>query len=333
MKLGKKILKWIGLIIMSLLGILLLAGIIVRMTASAPQPPGEMVDVGGFQLHINSVGVKNDKPTLVIESGAGAISEYYYWLGEGLKDRMRVVRYDRAGIGYSDLSEGQRDPETVAKELHTLLQKSGESPPYILAGHSYGGHYMRVFAQLFPEEVSGLVFLDAPHPDENERLNMPQSKWNTSTLYRIGAIAGDLGLLNLLDKMVGPILRAPGLPDEVTERFTDYSKNGKYLWGYMEEEKWHDELVEFARKASDFGDIPVRVFAGTHLNEEAIRKRGMDPDFIRSERRKMQEEVSTISTDGKVFFMDGGHFFFLDRNEAELVCQEITRLIDTRARS
>jgi len=171
MRVFKKVLKWTGLLVGGILLLIIMAGLGLRIFGSKAQPPGDMVDVGGYKLHVKSVGVKNDKPTLVIEAGAGAFSEYYYWIGEGLKDSMRVVRYDRAGIGYSELANSPRDPETNARDLHALLEASGEAPPYIIAGHSYGGHYARVFAKMYPEEVVGLAFLDAPHPDEHERLN------------------------------------------------------------------------------------------------------------------------------------------------------------------
>ena len=322
-----KVLKWIGIFIAALLVLIILAGCILRLVSPQVQPPGKMVDARGYKLHVNCVGVKNDKPTLVIEAGAGAFSEYYYWIGEGLKDSMRVVRYDRAGIGYSELSDSPRDPETTARDLHTLLEKAGEAPPYIMAGHSYGGHYIRVFTEMYPDEVVGMVFLDAPHPDESERLNMPPSPGYVTTLFKIGAVLGDLGVIHLFDRAIGPILPAPGIPEEVTNRFKDYTRSGKYLKGYIAEEKWHEQLLDRAREADDFGDLPVRVFAGTNLHEEILRKRGFDPDFIRRERKKMQEEVATISTNGEVYFMKGGHFFFIEKEEADFVCEKVLEMM------
>jgi pimeloyl-ACP methyl ester carboxylesterase len=324
LKILKGILKSIGL----LLAIIILAGLIFRLFSPKPQPPGELVDIGGFSLHINSIGERNNKPTLVIESGAGAPSEYYYWLGEGLKDSIRVVRYDRAGVGYSDLSDAPRDPETIAKELHSLLEKSGESPPYIMAGHSYGGHYIRVFTKLYPDEVVGLVFIDSPHPNSSERLNMPPEPKFLKALYKVGAITGDLGILGLGDRILGPILRAPGLPEEVTNRYLDYTLNGKYLWGYLEEEKWHPKLVEMSDRINDFGSKPIRVFAGTNLNEKALLKMGLNPEEIRTERRRMQEEVASLSTNGKAFFLEGGHItIFSQKENADIICNEILKLL------
>jgi pimeloyl-ACP methyl ester carboxylesterase len=328
MRIILKILKWALKSIGLLLAAIIVAGLIFRLFAPAPQPPGELVDIGGFSLHINATGEQNNKPTLVIESGAGAPSEYYYWLGEMLKDSMRIIRYDRAGIGYSDLSDAPRDPETIAEELHTLLEKAGESPPYIMAGHSYGGHYIRVFTGRYPDEVVGLVFLDAPHPNSGERLKMPPEPGFLKALYKVGAITGDLGVLGLGDRVLGPILRAPGLPEEVTNRYLDYTLNGKYLWGYLEEEKWHPELVERSGVINDFGSRPIRVFAGTNLNEKALLKMGLNPEEIRTERRKMQEEIAGLSTNGRAFFLEGGHItIFSLKENAAIICKEILKLL------
>ncbi len=329
MRIIRRVLKYIGISIGSLLLLIILAGLCLRMFSAKPQPPGELVDIGGFKLHINSMGEKNNKPTLVIESGAGAPSEYYYWLGEGLKDILRVVRYDRAGIGYSELSDGPRDPQTVAHELHTLLEKAGESPPYIMAGHSYGGHYIRVFKQLYPNEVAALVFLDSGHPDEHERLNLPPSPSWLNSMYYAGALLGDLGVLDLYTRMAErSILWVPGLPEEVIDRYRDYTLNGKYLWGYLEEEKWHDDLVDMSRKASEFDTLPIRVFSGTHWNKKALLKMGLNPEKMKTERVKMHEEMASLSTNGKVFFLDGGHItIFSLKENADIICKEIIQLL------
>ncbi len=225
------------------------------------------------------------------------------------------------------MSDTPRDPVTIAKELHTLLEKAGESPPYIMAGHSYGGHYIRVFTELYPDEVVGLVFLDSPHPNSSKRLKMPPEPGFLNTLYKAGAITGDLGILGLGDRILGPILRAPGLPEDVTDRYLDYTLDGKYLWGYLEEEKWYPELVEMSASINDFGDRPIRVFAGTNLNERALIKMGLDPEKVRTERMKMQEEIAGLSTNGKAFFLEGGHItIFSQKENAEIICHEILKL-------
>ena len=324
-----KILKWIGLSMISLLLLIILVGLGFRLFRDEPVPPGKLVDIGGFKLHVNSIGKINDKPTLVIEAGAGGVSEYYYWLAEGLRDSIRIVRYDRAGLGYSERGDRSRDPETVARELHTLLVRSGESPPYILAGHSHGGHYIRVFKDLYPNEVAALVFLDSGHPDERERLPWPPTpRWFKATIYA-GAVLADLGVMDVYMTMFGnTIMRAPGVPEEITGRYHEYFFNGKFLWGSIKEEKWHKSLEKMSKKVMEKDSLPIRVFAGTHLNEKALRRMGMDPEKMRANRRKMQEEMASFSKNGKVFFMDGGHFtIFIQKENADIICKEIMQLI------
>jgi pimeloyl-ACP methyl ester carboxylesterase len=54
----------------------------------------------------------------------------------------------------------------IAEDLHTLLQRAGERPPYVLVGHSLGGLFVRKYAELYPKEVAGMVLLDSAHEDE-----------------------------------------------------------------------------------------------------------------------------------------------------------------------
>jgi pimeloyl-ACP methyl ester carboxylesterase len=78
----------------------------------------------------------------------------------------RVCAYDRAGLGRSDKAPVPRTSLDVAKDLHALLEKAHVSPPYVLAGQSFGGMNARMFAHLYPESVAGMVLIDSSHPDE-----------------------------------------------------------------------------------------------------------------------------------------------------------------------
>lgn len=326
MKIGLKILKWIGLSIGAMLMLIVLTGLLLRVFGPAPKPGGELVNVDGFELHINCTGEKNNRPTLVIEAGAGVPSEYYHWLSEGLKDSMRVVRYDRAGIGYSDLSYTPRDPETVARELHNLLTAAGESPPYILAGHSLGGHFIRVFTQLYPDEVAALVFLDASHPEQRERLKLPERSTNNLLLNGM-VVLGDLGILNLIDRMIGPLLAGEGLPEEINKQFHDFTADGKFIRGVIEEFEWIEKSSARAKEASDFGKLPIRVFSAAEANEGALRARGIDPVWHHEEWIKLQQEMANLSTNGKQITMPGNHVtIFTKKENAQLICAEIRAL-------
>ena len=333
MKIFLKILKWIGLSIGSLLFLLVLAGLIFRFFGpQVHQPMGQLVDIGGFKLHIHSTGEKSNNPTLVIEGGGGVSSEYYHWLSEGLKDSMRVVRYDRAGMGYSDACQTPRDPATVARELHTLLEKAGESPPYILAGHSLGGPYIRVFSKLYPEEVAGMVLIDATHPEQVERFDAPeQSSFKYKAViwvYKALAVVADLGILGLYDSFSGPILAGEGLPAKINQRTHDFLRNGKFLRGVTKETQAYYTALKQAGEANEFGALPIRVFTAIEMNKEAYRARGIDPEKRLNSLVKAHKEYADMSTNGKHILIEGNHNTIYTKPEnADIINKEILQLL------
>jgi pimeloyl-ACP methyl ester carboxylesterase len=119
---------------------------------------GEMVDVGGYRIHLRCTG--SDSPTVVIESGAGGNWLPWYVVQEELSVNTRVCTYDRAGNGLSDDAPMPRTLDQVVLELHTLLKQAGEAAPYLLVGHSIGGYTVPVYAATYPEEIVGIVLVD-----------------------------------------------------------------------------------------------------------------------------------------------------------------------------
>lgn len=122
--------------------VLTVAGAIYESVAEsfdtkANPPPGRLVDIGGYRLHLYCTG--SGSPTVVIESGWGDYSPAWGWVQPEVAKTTRVCTYDRAGMGWSDPSSDPRTAREFAKELHTLLANAGEPGPYILAGHSLGG--------------------------------------------------------------------------------------------------------------------------------------------------------------------------------------------------
>ena len=127
-------------------------------------PPGRLVDIGTHRLHVLEQG--STGPTIVLE--AGLMSTVLSWdnLQRKLAQSYRVVCYDRAGLGWSDLGPMPRTADRIVNELHTLLRRAHASPPYILVGHSFGGLTMPLFAARFPEETAGMVLVDPVAPKE-----------------------------------------------------------------------------------------------------------------------------------------------------------------------
>jgi len=129
-------------------------------------PPGRLIDVGGYRLHLDCRGSAH--PTVVIDVGAWSI--FFRHIQEQTAGEAQVCTYDRAGMGWSDPGPTPRTSERMAQELHTLLRRAGVPAPYVLVGHSLGGLNVRAFARQHPDEVAGLVLVESAHEDQWNRL-------------------------------------------------------------------------------------------------------------------------------------------------------------------
>jgi pimeloyl-ACP methyl ester carboxylesterase len=153
-----------------------------------------LVDIGGRNIYLECRG--EGSPTVILESGYRASGRD--WSDDLLHPEAprtmvlpdvaqftRVCAYDRPGtvstsgedelVGRSDaIAQPRSDPEVVA-DLHALLQAAQVPGPYVLAGHSLGGMFARLYASTYPDEVAGLVLVDA----YSERLEtlLPPERW------------------------------------------------------------------------------------------------------------------------------------------------------------
>jgi pimeloyl-ACP methyl ester carboxylesterase len=129
-------------------------------------PPGKLVDVGDWRLHLNCTGeARPDQPTVVLEAGLGDFSVEWSLVQPRVAAFARVCSYDRAGDGWSDVGPYPRTYRQIVYELHTLLARAGERPPFVLVGHSYGGWLARVYQTTYPADVAGMVLVEAGADD------------------------------------------------------------------------------------------------------------------------------------------------------------------------
>ena len=130
---------------------------------NTPKPPGKLIDVGGYRLHINVIGKAN--PPVVLIAGAGDYSFDWSLVQSEVSRFVRCVSYDRAGLAWSDLGPTPRTMRQEAYELRLLLRKAKIKPPFVLVGHSVGGLIARVYAADYPMEVAGMVLVDSTTED------------------------------------------------------------------------------------------------------------------------------------------------------------------------
>jgi pimeloyl-ACP methyl ester carboxylesterase len=144
-------------------GVLCLATAATGYADQAGSEP-QMVNVGGRMMRARIAGTEGRRPgqpALVLEAGAGAGLDEWNPVFSDLTRLAPVVSYDRRGLGRSEIDTEPQNYRRVAQSLHDLLTTVRIPPPYILVGHSFGAMYIRGFAEMFPEEVAGYVYVEA----------------------------------------------------------------------------------------------------------------------------------------------------------------------------
>ena len=133
------------------------AVLLLAAYSALAEPIGKRVEIGGRSLHIVCMG--EGPRTVVMESGA-AVGFYEWWLIQNaLRDQIRTCSYDRAGFGWSDPPRA-RSVAGYVEDLHELLHRNGEKPPFILVGHSMGGSFVQRYYWQYPTEVAGIIAVD-----------------------------------------------------------------------------------------------------------------------------------------------------------------------------
>jgi pimeloyl-ACP methyl ester carboxylesterase len=125
--------------------------------------PGQLVDAGGFRLNLYCMG--SGSPAVVFDSGWGDWAPAWSKVQPEIAKWTRACSYDRAGTGFSDPGPMPRTSVHIAEELRTALHNAGIAGPYILVGSAFGGDNVRTFADLYMDEVAGLVLDDADPTD------------------------------------------------------------------------------------------------------------------------------------------------------------------------
>src|SRR6516225_8851894 len=199
-------LRWLGYMLAGIIALVLLLaaiGAIYEAIAESREvnepPPGRLADLADHKMHLYCTG--QGVPTVILESGLWNDSSVWYKVQPEIAKSTRVCSYDRAGLGYSDPRPAQvPDSRNLARNLHALLANAGVNPPYILVGHALGGIHIRVYGNLYPSDVVGMVLVDSGHPDQENRLP-PEMNKIQSHLYlnsKLWGLAVPLGIPRLL---------------------------------------------------------------------------------------------------------------------------------------
>ena len=223
---------------------------------------GRLIDVGGHQLRLDCAG--SGSPTVVLEPGAGGTSASMGWVAPAVADQTRVCVYDRAGRGGSEPADSVQDGARIATDLHTLLHRAGVPGPYVLAGHSFGGLYVRIFAAHYPDEVAGLVLLDSTASAEPALPVVPStgdgSTDGAGRFATLASLSARVGLTRLVGDLLGG-----SLPARSEEQLRYDAAQASTVRSVIDEYQRGGAAAREAASLRDFGDKPLFVLtAGEH---------------------------------------------------------------------
>jgi pimeloyl-ACP methyl ester carboxylesterase len=285
------------------------AGVVQGPASAASGDFAELVDIGGRRLYLECHGTGS--PTVVLV--AGYDDSAFVWAEDlvqpeaprtmvlpGVAAFTHVCVYDRPGtvahLGDSvrtsrsdPVPQPSTAPDAVA-DLHTLLHVAGVPGPYVLAGHSGGGLLVRLYASTYPDEVEGLVLVDAW--SEELKTLLPPRDWAAYARF----------------------LLAP-LPDDA---------------GYPEFERFDWDAVAAAMNEAEaarpLGPMPLAVLAHAKpfdISEEFV---GFSPDAFEAAWGSAQRGLATVVPSAR-FFVASESAHNIHQDQPELVIEAIRQVV------
>ena len=271
-------------------------------------PLGTRYEVDGRRLLLLRSG--SGGPSVVFLPGAGLVGLDFLNIHDQIAAVTTSVLYDRAGTGWSDPVRLPRSAAEVAGELRALLRAADVPPPYVLVGHSLGGAYARRYAQRYPDEVAGVLFLEPFYEgfaSEGPKRTIGGTLWTVFAALRVA-----VQVKPFYRRMFGQMLA--DWPESVRGPLIEYHLSA--LGKTMQERKNLFTGVEAEiREGGNMPDVPVIVLAAmgidpfmaalmpeAQLRELNSRKAALYRPLVESVPRGAYREVqgaghSTLHTD------------------------------------
>jgi pimeloyl-ACP methyl ester carboxylesterase len=323
--------RWTKRVFAGLAGVvvvLLLAGAAYQFIATKIDerkypPPGRLVDVGGYRLHLYCVG--GGTPTVVLDAGLGGGVPDWSTVQPGVSKFARVCAYDRAGMAWSDSGVRPRTSRQVVAELHALLGNAGERPPYVLVGHSIAGIHVQLYASQYPDEVAGLVLVDSSHEDQLSRKGMTGIPSFYPPLIKA---LSPFGVVRLMDLVGAP---SPNIPPEVEAKRAAIYSHTRSMYSYADEISAIAVSLEQLRAGPmRLGDKPLIVL--THGMKEASN--AGSPEGVEQAAQawaELQTDLARRSSSGRQIIAErSGHYIQFD--QPDLVIDAIRQVVEATRR-
>ena len=269
-------------------------------------PPGRLVELNGRNVHLLCAG--EGSPTVILEAGLPASSLTWMSVFSEIAELTRVCTYDRPGYGWSQPTDSSRTVETIAQELRMVLRRADIRPPYILAGHSFGGLVMQLYAMQFPNDFMGMVLVDSSHPDQAHR---------TLGLREIDTISlamktlGPIGIVRLLIPV--PAGNPESRDISVREQERELLMTNRTLrTATREMSGLRESLRQVAESTVDLGSKPLVVLSEGQRRAETWQA--------------MQEDLSRLSTNSE-WQVVGGAGHFIQHDQPDVIVEAVRRVL------
>lgn len=176
-------------------------------------PQSRILTVGGSALEYARAGMGS--PTIVLINGSGGPIEGWHRVFAELESLGTVIAYNRPGIGKSTKPATPQTGEVMVETLRALLLALKLAPPYLLVAHSFGGLIANLFARCHPQDVSGIVFLDATAPEDIAAMAAFESPTQRFLRGVVDRVFGQdpFGETTHAQRTVELIAQAPSFPD------------------------------------------------------------------------------------------------------------------------
>jgi pimeloyl-ACP methyl ester carboxylesterase len=310
---------WTGLAVLAILAVAAAAGAAYQVICSVRDgrrypPPGQLIDIGGYRLHMYCKGTGS--PAVILNSASFDTVSDWVWLQLKLASVTRVCAYDRAGLGWSDFGPEPHDPKQDSLQLHSLLANAGIQGPLLLVGHSFGGLYARHYAAQYPQDVAGMVLIEATPPDFLQRAGKPEVMPNADEMMiNAGPYAARLGILRL----VRFVELDSNLPARQRAELSAFYSSNKFADSALSSFRSFPSILAEVRVTGPVGAKPLAIVIGGKSENAS------------GQPFELQRELATLSSDSIVHIVAGADHTSLVRNEnhAAATARVILAVVDS----
>jgi pimeloyl-ACP methyl ester carboxylesterase len=266
-----------------------IAAFVLFFAATAAAQSPQLIDVGGYRLDVLRAG--SGTPAVILVGGLGNGLDTWNQVTPSVAQFSTVIAYSRGGLGRSEPGPSKHMVRDAAVELHALLAKQQLKPPFILVGASYGGIIVRLYTSMYPDEVAGVVFVDASHEEQVKRYGQLDPKY----------------------------------PDQFRKSFEEKIRSDKGAEADEDRESLRIQEAGAVEGMKPLPDVPIAVLTSmkTNANPQFVNQTARGSDAWRA----MHDEWFHRSTNGlRIVTTRSGHH--IQDDEPQLVIDAIRFILD-----